>query len=108
MLEVINQENREGTGNQKKPIQLMEVSPELTVKQNWGRFFKQMERVDSSPILGQFSGENYLELKCKLSHNKYRFERFVTLTLALPEKGGPFLLTDLLQHYFTEELIDGV
>jgi len=86
----------------------MEVSPDLTVKQNWGRFFKQMERADSSPVIGQFAGENYLELKCKLNHTKYRFERFLMLTLALPEKGSPFLLTDLLQSYYTEELIEGV
>jgi len=30
------------------------------------------------------------------------------LTLALPEKGSPYLLTDLLNNYYTEEIIEGV
>lgn len=97
---MLSQENREG--QHKKPTHIVEVSPDLSVKQNWGRFFKQMERVEGSSILEPFSGDNYLELKCRLNHTKYRFERFLTLTLALPEKGSPFLLTDLLQHNFTD------
>lgn len=59
LLEVLNQENRRTVLN-KKSVVIQEPKVDLTVKENWGRFCKQMELLDSTPVLGQFSGENYL------------------------------------------------
>jgi ubiquitin C-terminal hydrolase len=105
LLEVLNIENRQATGTKKA---LTEVNPSLTVKQNWGKFRKQMERFDSSLIIDRFAGENYIELRCQQNHSKYRFERFMNLSLPMPSKGNSFRILDLLQSYFSEEVIDGV
>lgn len=45
---------------------------------------KYMEKQDNSLIISNFSGENYVELRCQMGHSKYKFEKIMNLTLHFP------------------------
>lgn len=107
LLEVLNQENRVSSTQPAKKAEFT-VNPKFSIRDNWHLYCKQLERFDNSLIVGLFAGELHIELRCQLGHTKYRFERFMDLSLPFKDTNNSTNISAMLKGYFSEEFIEGV
>ncbi|XP_014277452.1 ubiquitin carboxyl-terminal hydrolase 2 isoform X2 [Halyomorpha halys] len=91
-----------------KPRNLPEIDDNLSDSLKASECWKQYLRCDNSRIVDLFVGQLKSTLQCtSCGHSSTTFEVFWDLSLPLPSRSGSLRLSQCLDHFTKEEVLDG-
>ncbi|KAK9506727.1 hypothetical protein O3M35_008606 [Rhynocoris fuscipes] len=91
-----------------KPKNLPEIDDDLNDSMKSSESWKQYLRCDNSRIVDLFVGQLKSTLQCTAcGHSSTTFEVFWDLSLPLPSRSGSLRLSQCLDHFTKEEVLDG-